>query len=204
MPRLSNWHQEPFGGWKYIQRETGGIFISDNGDSLVEKVRLHRAYKGLKPDDVEGVRKDIEDQICLGLDARYCHAREGETWRPLSVFFNITIGQVMDFTAFMFDWLKSGGHFVEKKTAADRARFCHACPLNHAAHSCSCGPLFAMVNSLVPDSRREPGLNICHVCGCSLTLKVLIPDAILAAQQRRNPKRYPDGDKCWLSHLNDA
>ncbi len=202
MPRLNNPNQEPFGGWKYIQRETGGNFTSDNLDSLVEKVRLHRAYKGLKPDDVAGVRADIEAQICLGLDERYCHGESGEKWRPGSIFFNITLDQIWDFTTFMFDWLKSGGQFVAKDSAIKRAKVCQSCPLNHRAHSCSCGPLFSAIEKLVPGDRREPGLHICHACGCALTLKVLIPDQILASQQFRHPKRYPPGDLCWLSHLN--
>jgi hypothetical protein len=195
MPRLTNWNQEPFGGWKYVQRETLATFTSDNGDSLVEKVRLHRAYKGLKPDDYAGVRSDVEAQLCLGLDERYCRAEMGEKWQPLSIFFNISVEQVMDFTSAMFTWLKEGGSFADKKVAVERAAICRACPLNHRAHACACGPLYAMVDSLVPADRREPGLHICHACGCSLTLKAVMPPEIINYQQTTNPKRYPD--YCW-------
>lgn len=196
MPHLINPHQEPFGGWKYLQAETLAAFTSDNLDSLVEKVRLHRAYKGLKPDDAEGVRRDVEAQLCLGLDTRYCAGDAGEKWSPLSIFFNLSVDQILDFTKAMFAWLKAGGEFADKKVAVERAAICRACPLNHRAHACACGPLYAMVDSLVPGERREPGLHVCHVCGCSLTLKVVMPQGVIHAQNANSPKSYPAF--CWI------
>jgi hypothetical protein len=51
------------------------------------------------------------------------------------------------------------------------------------------------LDTLVPASRRENGLAICGICGCSLSAKVLMPITTILGEYQ-SKFRFPD--YCWI------
>lgn len=192
MARIRRFNVTPPGGWRYVQPETGARFSAITFEALARDVQAHRAYKGL-PVDAAG--PDIERQLCTALSAEWCRPEPGEEHRPVSDRSGeLTAGHALSLGKALAAFLGGGGQLVERAEAARRAATCRGCPFNQPSKACACTAAYAMVEALVPGDRREAGISLCTVCGCSLQAKVNLPMAAVAAS-------LPDGivlpKWCW-------
>jgi hypothetical protein len=196
MALLKSSRDVPPGGWKYVERETGQRFESDDYDHLVATVRRHREYKNLPVDDLDNL---IQSQICLGLTTEECRPLPGEDYRPVS---NLTQRLTADMAASankaFFEFAKGGFHFVDKAEADRRAAICRNCPFNTPASGCSCHGIYRTIEFLIPSARRQPGLSVCMCCGCSLQAKVNMPDDVVRASLSPEVSLPP---WCWQQGL---
>lgn len=201
MALISQKNTTPPDGWNFTQPETKTVMRHETLPELVDMVRLHRLHKGLKPDDREGVQLDIERQICLAQFPGVCHPEPGEEYRPLQdISRTLNLAKIESLSFAAFEFVKSGARMVDEETAQKRAAICHGCKFNHTPNACMCTPLWKFITSLIPDSRRIAGLQICAVCGCSIQAKILMPENVLRHADEGRDIRYPD--YCWNKHAN--
>lgn len=203
MARLLHWNTEPPGGWRYYQKETKLTIKETSGDLLIERVIEHRQMRNLQPIDKEGVRLEIERQICTRLNKHQCQAEgSNDDWVPVydpdSGAFNLD--SVLGFTKTMLDWVSGGKEVVDEIEMNRRAEICRSCPLNQPAPGCgSCSMLYRLVNSVIKDERKPEGLYVCGVCHCSLPAKVQLPQSALDAGHAGRDLKFPVF--CW-NHPN--
>jgi hypothetical protein len=125
-----------------------------------------------------------------------CHGEEGEKYEPLAdQTYSLNPDKIMAFTGTALRFLESGGELVPKEESERRAKICRSCPYNRPS-VCICTPLIKAMEALVPPSRRENGLAICGICGCSLVVKSLLPLTTIRGDQNRH--RFPD--YCWMKN----
>jgi len=187
---------EPENGWQYVQPETGEWIDcrGENFAALIERVVQHRRYKGLKPDDHAAVQVDIERQLCLGIK-NGCRPEPGDI-EVKDQFRGITGDSIIAASRALFSFVKSGGQLVEKTESERRAAICRGCKFNRLSGTCMCNAVFALIKSIIPSSRIEPGLKACGVCGCSLEAKVLVPPDVLRDSEPTPGYAYPSW--CWI------
>lgn len=66
---LRNERNEPPGGWRYTQEETGLKLMERTLPDLCRKIREHRTYKGLgRSLDLEVISVEVQRQICAGMN----------------------------------------------------------------------------------------------------------------------------------------
>lgn len=199
MPRLRSHTTTPTGGWRYLQPETQIWIESDHFDGLVNKVIEHRKYKGIKPNDFNLTAKDIEDQLCMLLGEQWCYAERGETWEPYNdLTEKIGVQQIVDFSQFAIQFISKGEPLVSKEESERRSNICKSCPFNKRSKTCICTPLYKMMEALIPTSRKIDGLHVCGLCGCSLQLKVLMPQAVIEADNANKKLKFTPS--CWQNH----
>lgn len=179
MATLKALRDVPPGGWKYVERETGQRFESDDYDGLKAAVRRHREYKGLPVDDLDTL---IQSQLCLGLSTEHCKPAPGEDYRPVtnktqSLTASMALAANKAFMAFAL----IGFTFNEKAEADRRAAICRTCPFNTPASGCSCHAIYRTIEATIPAARKQPGISVCMACGCSLQAKVNLPDSVVVA-----------------------
>jgi hypothetical protein len=201
MAVLNSRNQTPPDGWNYTQLETQTRFeLEGNGSlaELVERVCQHRTWKGLKPDDPSSVQLDIERQICAQMPEGICSGEPGEKYEAFNdQSRTLTLAKIESFSSALFTWIKAGAHFVPQEIAIARGDICRGCPFNKNPKSCSCAPLWALLASIIPSSRRQHSLHVCGICGCSLEAKVLAPADVLRDSERGLNHRFPS--YCWLN-----
>lgn len=187
----------PPGGWRYVQPETGCEFNYGSLVETIERVIQHRRYKELTPVDEASVSRDIQRQICSGMEPRFCRAEPGEDYRPtVDLPGTISLKTALAFSAAMFEWVKGGSQLVSKEESERRAAICRGCRFNRHADTCgACAAFYAAVGAVVPKARAEAGLKICGACGCSLQAKVLLPKAAIDASNAGRGIIYPA--HCW-------
>lgn len=196
MAILASKHTEPPDGFVYTQKETLARMQRDTLLELVEMVRAHRVYHGLKPDDEASVQLDIERQICLGQFPGVCRPEPSEDYRPYKdISRTLTLAKIESLSHVAFEFVRSGAHFVGEEEAERRATICRGCKFNYTPNACLCTPLWKMIAALIPSKRKLEGLRICAICGCSLQAKVLMTDSVLKDADQGNDFRYPD--YCW-------
>lgn len=196
MALLKSSREVPPGGWKYVERETGQRFESDDYDHLVASVRRHREYKGLPVDDLDTL---IQSQICLGLTTEECRPQPGETFRPVTnLTQRLTADMALSANKALLVWLKGGMDLVDKAEADRRAAVCRTCPFNTPASGCSCHGIYRMIEFLTPTARRQPGLSVCMCCGCSLQAKVNLPAEAVRASLSKEVSLPP---WCWQREM---
>lgn len=193
MPRTT-----PPGGFTYTQPETRTRLSSD--DSLNELAKLmaeHRQYKGLLRTAVEECEIDAQRQICAGMPPGICSAESGENYEPIEDLTRtgLTFEKIEAFSAAVFKWVRDGAGFVDQEEAERRAKICQGCPFNKNPGGCSCSPLWAFINQLLPARRKIDNLFVCAVCGCSLQAAVLAPMVVLEAADKGRDLTYPG--HCW-------
>lgn len=181
-----NMSKTPRGGWLYLERATKTWFTADGYDELIKKVTEHRKYKGL---DVESTEIDVQKQFCMRLGDKQCkdfdeHYPDMTDLAPED--------KMISFSKAVISFLRSGAELVSKEESERRAEICQSCPFNRAT-GCSCSTLHAIVDSLVPKSRREKGIAVCTVCGCSLKAKILLPKQVV--DESNSVKQFPSW--CW-------
>lgn len=198
MALLGNPRQGPPDGFTYTQPETQTRMESIDGlDDLTQIVIQHRRYKGLQPDDFETVRLEIQRQICAVMPPGVCRGEPGEDYRPmLDQSRRLTLDKIQSFSMAMFEWVRTGGHFVDEEESGRRAKICLGCPLNKAPSACACAPLWLFIKALVPAKRQIDNLHVCGICGCVNSVKVLMPFSALKESIAGRDLRFPD--HCWM------
>jgi hypothetical protein len=202
MARLKSKNVEPPNGWRYVQPETGERINADGEHlgALVDLVMAHRRYKGLKPDDRQGVQLDVERQLCLGLDQE-CQPEAGEDRVVYKDNYRgITAESITSFSKAIFEYLKNGGGLVAKAESERRAAICRGCKFNRIGGTCMCNAVFEIIKSLLPGGRIEPGLKVCGICGCSIEVKAVCPDEVVRVSNEGRGLVYPS--YCWQSQLS--
>lgn len=198
MARLCRPHEAPPDDFIYTQPDTGGRWTGENLSQLVGFVLEHRKWRGLKPDDYDGVRLDIERQICSGMPQGVCQAEEGENYQPFDdKARGLTVESLMDASGAALRFIQSGGALVDKAESERRANICRGCRFNRPSPCAICTPAFKLMTALVPSGRIELGLSACGLCGCSLQVKVLLPIETILSQDASQPYRFPQ--HCWLN-----
>lgn len=198
MPRLCRPNEEPPDGWIYTQPDTGGRWNGESLHKLVEMVREHRVWKNLDRQDYESVRLDIERQICSGMPEGLCAGEPGEKYQPIDdKMRTISMEQVMEFSMASFRFVESGGELVDKAESVRRAAICRGCRFNRPSPCIVCTPVFKLMDAFIPESRKEPGLSACGVCGCSIRAKILLPMKTILTADAEKRLRYPP--HCWLN-----
>lgn len=200
MAFLKQRNTTPPDGFCYIQMETKTWIYGDFLRELVDRVMEHRAYKGITPADRESVERDVQRQMCDGLTKSECQPEPGEKYQPyVDMSRSLSLTKVVSFTESMFQHMKDGFELVDKAEAYRRAEICRGCKFNKMAGACVCTPFFKLVDALTPADRKEPGLSLCTICGCSLQAKVLMPDDVITAPSETVGLRMPD--YCWITPL---
>jgi hypothetical protein len=198
--RLKDRNTEIENGWTYVQPETGERINchGENLGALVDLVIAHRKFKGLKPDTREGVQIDVERQLCMGVE-KGCQPEPGDvTYKDQ--YRGITGDTIIAASKALFSFLRGGGQLVPKAESERRAQICRGCKFNRLAGTCMCNTVFAMIKSLIPSNRIEPGLKACGICGCANEAKVLAPSSVLKDSEPTPPRLYPPW--CWMNQIS--
>jgi hypothetical protein len=200
MSLLRDTRTAPPGDWRYVQLETGCEIGAGSLTELVEKVSFHRKYRKLEPVDKALVLLDVQRQICSGLGDRFCIAEEGETHRYVrDRSRSLTLAKIIAFTSGLIDFVKSGGELVAPAVAKRRGNICRGCRFNVHASGCACAPFYKMLETLLPKNRQQERLRICAACGCSLQVKVNLPDDVVKASNAGSDVVFPE--HCWQGKL---
>ena len=204
MARLKHRNLKPPRGFRYYQRETQLVIESDNLLSLAKKVCAHRRQRGLEPTDEPTVMLEIERQMCTRLGTADCRPESpNDGWVPQKDSGLITVGTVLSASKAAFNLIESGFELAPMEEVNRRAADCLGCPLNQPINGCACAPFYKLIEKLVPNERRIPGLFVCLACSCSLQCKVnLLADHVFKSNQGRDI-RWPEG-ACWQRTIMDA
>jgi len=197
MALLGQPRQAPPDGWRYTQPETQTTMEEVDGlVALAQIVVKHRNYKGMPRATVEEAILDIQRQICASMPPGVCRPEPGEDYQPIvDQSRRLTLEKIQSFSLAMFEWVKSGGNFVDEEESLRRAKICLGCPYNKAPHACACSPLWVLIKALVPKKRQIDNLHVCGVCGCVCSVLVLMPLEVLADSERSRDLVHPP--HCW-------
>jgi hypothetical protein len=177
--------------------ETQARFTGETLGECADVVIAHRQHYNLQPQDHPTVELEIQRQICEGMFPHVCTAEPGENYQPLQDRSRgLDADKIMAFTGAAFRFIESGGELVTKEESARRAAICRGCQYNRRT-TCICTPIFKMLDALVPSSRRESGLAICGICGCSLEIKTLLPMSTIQSDNAGKSLRFPA--YCWMN-----
>lgn len=199
---LKDKHTEPPNGWEFVEAVSGTKIHGDFRQELVTRVIEHRVwlnhYRFLNPPletDPALVTLEVERQICLGLE-EHCNPEPGETVVPVKdKFRELTSEKIMAFSHTVFAFLKDGAAMCSGEESQRRAAICRGCKFNRLSGTCVCTLVWKMLDALVPRDRREGGLKVCGICGCTLAAKVILPAAAIAASNQGLSLNFPSW--CW-------
>ena len=197
MALLGNPRQTPPDGFVYTQPETQTRMEDIDGlQALAAIVVKHRQYKGLPRATQEEVELDIQRQICAQMPPDICRAEPGEDYKPmLDQSRRLTLDKIQSFSQAIFEWVRTGGDFVDEEEAQRRAKICLGCPFNKAPNACACSPLWVLIKTLVPKKRQIDNLHVCGICGCVNSVAVLMPLTVIKESLRGRDLIYPS--HCW-------
>lgn len=76
---LRNERNEPPGGWRYKQAETGLIFMEDSLPALCRKIAEHRRYKDIPVGTMDDISLEVQRQICASMNDNpvFCRSEIG-------------------------------------------------------------------------------------------------------------------------------
>lgn len=187
MAKLYNKGMVPPTGYSYRERATGVWFTCDSEADLRAKVKAHREYKGIQTDTID---KDIEEQMCLRLDDRWCKACDGgEVYEPvIDRTKGMTTEMAFSANRAIISFIKGAivalftgkSAWVDPYKSSERANICRGCPFNKPLNGCSCQDAYKAIEAMIPEKRKQPGCHICAACGCSLQAKLNMPDSVVA------------------------
>lgn len=202
MALLRDIRTTPPDGWRFTVRETGAKFEARFLGDLVDMIVEHRQYKGLGPTDKAEVELEVQRQLCEGMFPGVCIAENGEDYRPfVDRSRSLDPDKVVEFSRAAYRFVESGGAIVPKAESERRAAICRGCQFNRNS-TCVCTPLFRLLDALVPKERREPGMQICGLCGCSLAVKILLPTDTIRNDTVNIGLHLPS--YCWMSSQTDG
>jgi hypothetical protein len=200
MALLSTPNTTPPGGFVFLQKETQTRLESRFLSELAKLVADHRAYKGLPRATEDEARVDIERQICADAPPGVCHGEQAEDYSPFNnLARHISLDKIESFSFAAFEFLKSGMKIVDVEEQDRRVEICRGCKFNYQPSACSCTPLWAFLNSIVPKSRHRDNLFVCGICGCALQAKIVAPDGVVKESNRGRGLRFPEW--CWQKSL---
>lgn len=175
-----------------MQPETGMHFKETHLEPMLEKIRVHREYKGLP---IDSILEDVERQICASLTTDWCDPDPGEQHVPVT---NRTSGLTFDMALSLqkalVGFLASGCSFVSREESSRRAAICRGCPYNVPSSGCTCQRAYRVVEVLIPAERHQEGISVCSACGCSLQAKVNLPMDVI---QKSNSEAVVFPKWCW-------
>jgi hypothetical protein len=226
--RLKNEWQSPIGGWQHTDASINSEPITEwSVNDLVQSVIARRRVNprfGLSL-DAATVKQDVMRQNA----DRMNRIRGGEHYliqddsvpgpAPGQQGFSpphtgrrsvaARVRSVADGVGILIDWLGEGGQAVDLPVANERARICSDCPLNQAKDFLAyfTDPVaqkirkqIAIKNEMELSTPYDEKLNICMGCGCSLRLKVFVPDKHIANHTSEEVKSKLDA-RCWVLAL---
>ena len=191
MAKLKKRNQTPPGGWKF--KDSTGFWVEGRTlDNLVTNVILHRKRNDAESSqDPAVVEEEVTEQICATLDESWCKDIVVQYQDQTKV---LKLDKITSIARAAIALMKDT-EFVDNKELARRQSICKKCFLNKPAQGCACAVVYKLVDSAVPENRRDEDLQMCGACGCMINAKIqLKPDAIKAANQGKTYK-YPDF--CW-------
>ncbi len=195
MALLNGTNLHPPDGWRYLQPETELWIQADLYDELLDAVIAHRTHKGLTPTDRETVGLEVQRQMCLGAAKGVCRPESGEDYQPFKDNARkLSLDKITAATKTLVEWLKSDMRMVPPADSAKRSEVCRGCPFNRPIPNCVCTGFWRLIDVLIPKERKEHGLYVCGICGCSLAAKVLAPLDV-ATSGNEPGLRLPDW--CW-------
>lgn len=196
MARLSRPRETPPDGFWFLVPESTTRIEGWDLTELVTRVIEHREWRLKVPQDREATQLEVERQICMCQFPGICQAEPGEDYQPIiDRARDFSTETVMAASKTALEFLKDGTQLVDKAQAERRAAICRGCRLNRQSPSWACSVLCATLEALVPAGRREPGLNLCGVCSCSLPAKILLPEHVFQPANDALGLRFPS--YCW-------
>lgn len=149
----------------------------------------------------------VEHEICEQLGIQSSHCGEPPKPRPGQRVTRIGQAERKRFLTTIAEWgMKTKFACVPPDVAEKRAAICQECPEKGVVEDCkgcaSVGNLLKrLLAQLVPVGQRQIGENLpsCLACGCSLPLKIHLPDGVGRAASPPNAQ-YPDN--CWFTKDN--
>lgn len=186
----------PKGGWTFVVPETGIELRGASASGLRGKVLQHMKANSL-PIPADYVAW-FEDAMCRqqGYGAPLCGPPVPTA--PAGTE-GLTIGAIERFVKSMWNWARVGKlKPVDQATADARAAICLECPLHTHAGGCrGCRGILKRIGEVIGDRRsaHHDQLKDCAACGCTLSLKVWVPDDVLDKTEGDVPPKYAEG--CW-------
>ena len=181
----------PRGGWAYLEPKTGVWLHGDDFFSLVAQVRAHREFKGIQ---IDTLVDDVTTQVCQRLGPAAC--TEWDEYYPDKTD-QLSQELMFSFNSAVLEFLKGGLQTVDATEASRRAEICRRCPFNKSTKTCSCSLFYKALNAALPASMKDPSLQVCSVCGCSLQAKVWMPENVINASS--SGTAFPS--HCWQKDL---
>ena len=182
-------------GWRYCQTDTGTCFEHDTLWGLIALVRKHREYR-LMPTDT--VLNDVLEQICTDIGPNGCKAppdwkfiqdqSKGLTPTVIEAAMRATVA-----------FAAGGGKLVDDATAKLRASICKGCRYNTPTRGCACSAVYQTINKLLPAEKKDTSLGVCRACGCSLQLKVWMPNEVVRESNVPVGDNFPEW--CWQKNI---
>lgn len=184
----------PPDGWMFVAK-TGTRIEGWDLSELVARVAEHYSWKNIPFGTREDLRSEIERQICSGLPPGHCRGEPNEDYQPfVDRSRDFTAESVMAASAATLEWIKTR-KFVSPEESFRRAEICRACRFNRASPSWVCSTLCATLTAMIPEGRRENGLQICGICSCSTLAKGLAPMEVIRASNAGRNLVFPP--HCW-------
>ena len=182
-------------GWRYCQLETRTCFENDTLWGLIAEVKKHRGYRGI---DATRTTDDVLEQICTDIGPNGCKAPEGYQFiKDNSNGLTSTVIEAAMRATIAF--AEGGGKLVDPSVAKARAEVCKGCRYNTPTRGCSCSLIYQTINKLLPADKKDTSLGVCRACGCSLQLKVWMPDEVVRESNSPVGDNFPSW--CWQKNL---
>lgn len=196
LPNLTN---HPPGGWRYRVEATGVTLRGNSMADLAEMVQRHLKANDLR--EIDQIEEKIEEFICTEKPG-YCSNSRPIALKPGP---QVSFERIISGTRTLASWI-IGGQSVSKEQAIERASICSTCQYNKDLEDCRrcslrswLGVIAEGLSKLGKGKEATPyddKLKACHVCLCSLKVKVWVPRDIIAKYLPKDAeKRLPD--HCW-------
>lgn len=189
----------PPGRWRYrcsLKNQSFGPHMDI--ETLLVEVRKFRHGNHLPFDQAQ-----VEHEICGQLGIESSHCGEPPKPKPPEKVRRIGPQEIRRFLRTVAEWgVKTKFACVPPDIAEKRAAICRDCDEEDEVRDCKgCGGISTLFKHLmgwlVPAGQRQIGENLrsCLACGCSLPLKIHLPDGVGRAASPPNAQ-YPAN--CWF------
>lgn len=187
--------QIPPGGWVWIDSETHALFKDITFLGLCRKVERFYVARG-RTFNNELIQQAVLSQMFYVLPKGFVECDDPEQKRVRNALgHGISAEMLIAASNAFFTFLKDGGKFVEKEVASARSNVCKGCPFNQNLKGCACSPFYKILNSSLPEDKKDAELGVCTACGCSLQLKTNMPANVVEAANAVSSIVYPPW--CW-------
>ena len=165
--------------------------------SVMQKVKKHmRANDIPLPDNF---KVWFEDRLCVRMNLGYPYCGQHVEEKPRNPI-HLSLSLVARFVATILEFTKSGMQMVDQKEADRRADVCGACLLNTSIGGCTgCYTIVKPLKAMLGSRKTREDLKYCGACGCSLALKVWVPNDVLDKAERGRRPAY--AANCWRQQV---